>query len=55
MTADDIPRTVLAEVADLAAGNDWPLAGEFTRSLAPAGDRTIAVAATEMASRCGMC
>ena len=51
MAADDIPQTmvlagtVLAEVADLAASNDWPLVSAFTRSLAPAGDRTIAIAA----------
>jgi hypothetical protein len=51
MAADDIPqtvlaRTVLAEVADLAVSHDLPLVTEFTRSLAPAGDRTIAIAAT---------
>jgi len=45
MAANSIPQTVLAEVADLAARNDWPLVTEFTRSLAPAGDRTIAIAA----------
>ena len=50
MTAGNISRTVtaetvLAEVADLAASNGWPSVTRFIRSLAPAGDRTIEVAA----------
>jgi hypothetical protein len=40
-----LANTVLAEVADLAAGNEWPPVSEFIRSLAPADDRTIAIVA----------